>query len=147
MFSGDYSDLEIGSGARCGNVDFVPVVRFRYCFDPLFVAACGCYTLNRWVLRPRLSSPFLRNWFNDLLLIPCALPLVLWIFRRCGMRDTDCPPGLRELLWILAVWSVLFEWIGPHWIPWTTADLWDVLMYWAGGLISWGIWNRGAALE
>ena len=116
--------------------------RFRYCFDPLFLAGSAAYGLNRWILKPRLHSPFLRNWFNDLLLVPCAMPVVLWIFRRCRLRFNDHPPGALELAWILLVWSALFEWIGPKFVPRATADWRDVLMYWAGGIVAWALWNR-----
>ncbi len=84
---------------------------------------------------------FLRSWFNDLLMAPCAIPVVFWIFRRLELRRVDDPPKLIELGWILAVWSVLFEWIGPMYVPGTTADWRDVVMYWAGGFFAWGIWR------
>jgi len=50
---------------------------FGYARDPLCLAACLCYALNRWILPPVFKGGFLRNYFADCLLIPAALPLVL----------------------------------------------------------------------
>jgi hypothetical protein len=114
---------------------------FRYLADPLFLLCCGLYVLNRWLLKPHLHSVFLRSWFDDLLLVPCAIPVLLWIFRRLHLRQMDDPPKLLELAWILLVWSLLFEWIGPRFVSRATADWRDVLMYWAGGMIAWIVWH------
>ena len=114
---------------------------FRYLADPLFLASCGLYAFNRWVLKPHLHSVFLRNWFNDLLLVPCAMPVLFWLFRRLDLRQLDQPPSLVELTWILVVWSVFFELIGPMFVARATADWRDILMYWAGGLFAWCFWK------
>ena|SRR5436190_9835656 len=114
---------------------------FRYLADPLFLVCCGLYVLNRWLLKPHLHFVFLRSWFNDLLLVPCALPIVFWLFRRMDLRRMDDPPKLIEVGWILVVWSVLFEWIGPKFVARATGDWRDVLMYCGGGLFAWGFWR------
>jgi hypothetical protein len=74
----------------------VAVSRFGYLRDRLFVAAVAGYALNRWLLKPRLSSPFLHDHFNDLLLIPAALPVVLWVQRVMGLRKHDLAPSWTE---------------------------------------------------
>ncbi len=110
--------------------------------DPVFLAACLSYAINRWILKPRLHSPFLQNWLNDLLLAPCAFPVLFWLFRVLKVRPESSPPSAWEMVWILTVWSLLFEWIGPKFLPWTTGDWRDVVMYWAGGLAAWLYWRR-----
>ena len=69
--------------------------RFRYCGDPLCAVACALYVLNRFWLRSDVGGPFLAGYFNDLLLIPAALPGVLWLQRRLGVRPTDGWPQWR----------------------------------------------------
>lgn len=118
---------------------------FRYWRDPLFIAGCALYVLNRWVVKPRVHNPFLRFHFNDLLLIPCALPLLLWFHTRLGWRPRDQPPTWGETAAHLLVWSVLFEWIGPHVLARATGDPWDVAAYVAGGLLAAWWWNRQPA--
>ncbi len=115
------------------------VRRFRYFFDELFLAASLGYAMNRWVLKPLVASAFLRGHFNDLLLIPAALPVILWVQRRTGLRSDDGMPSWSEIALHLAVWSLICEFIGPFWLHRGTADLWDVAAYVVGGLAA-GIW-------
>jgi hypothetical protein len=114
---------------------------FGFCRDPLFLIGCGAYTLNRWALKPHFHSPFLQGHFNDLWLIPCALPLVLLLHRRWDLRS-DGPPSFLEVTAHLVFWSALFEWWGPHLWRAAVGDPWDVACYWAGGLLAWLWWNR-----
>ena len=117
--------------------------RFGYWRDPLFLICCGLYALNRWGVKPHVHSPFLHGQFNDLLLIPCALPLVLWLQRRLGLRKHGAPPTFSEIALHLLVWSVVCEGLGPRFMH-TTGDVWDVVAYTAGGLLAWVWWHNPA---
>ena len=116
--------------------------RFGYTWDGLFLLACSLYALNRWVLKPRFHSPFLHDHFNDLLLIPCALPLLLLFQRWLRLRTHDQPPTWGEIALYVVVWSILFEAIGPHIMPWTVGDPWDAVAYAVGGVLSGLWWHR-----
>ena len=116
--------------------------RFRYLRDPLFVLATGSYLLNCGWFRPLANGGFLHNHFNDLLLIPAALPLVLWIQRLTGLRRHDAPPSWFEVVFHAGVWSVVCEFAGPRWLHAGTADPWDVGAYLAGGLLACLWWRR-----
>jgi hypothetical protein len=118
---------------------------FRYVADPLWIVCTASYLCNRFLLKPHLHSPFLHGYFNDLLLIPCALPPVLWLQRRLGLRRHDDPPTAAEIAFHLVVWSILFEVIGPHLFRHATGDGWDVVAYLFGGLGAWGWWSRRRA--
>lgn len=118
--------------------------RFRYLGDPLFLGACALYVLNRWGLKPRVHSAFLHGQFNDLLLIPAALPPLLWLQRRLALRGHDAPPTSGEIIFHLAVWTLLFELMGPRFIAHATGDWRDILAYAAGALLA-GIWWRHPA--
>ncbi len=123
--------------------DGVVVKRFAYWLDPLFLICCALYALNRWVVKPHVHSAFLRGQFDDSLLIPCALPLVLWLQRKLGLRKHDLPPTFGEIAFHLVVWSILFEVIGPH-IMRVTGDPLDVLAYFVGGVVAgWWWWWSG----
>ena len=117
------------------------MTRFRYARDPVCLAACGGYALNRWLLPLALKGTFLRNYFDDTLLIPAALPLVLWLHVRFGWRPADARPRWSEIVFHLAVWSVAAEVIAPHLFARATGDPWDVAAYAGGALVSGLIWQ------
>jgi hypothetical protein len=114
---------------------------FGFYRDPLFLTGCAAYGLNRWLLKPHVHSNFLHSYFNDLWLIPCALPLVLYTHWRMALR-TNRPPTLGEVGGHLVIWSALFEWWGPKLWPSATGDVKDVLCYCVGGVLAWAWWNR-----
>src|SRR5215471_620424 len=119
--------------------------RFRYLRDPLFLIGCAAYAINRWLLKPHIASPFLHSHFNDLFLIPCALPPLLLVQSWLGLRDYDRRPRLREIGFHLAIWSVLFEWIGPRIYSQTVGDPWDVAAYAVGAVVAaiwWCEWQK-----
>jgi hypothetical protein len=134
--------FQTASGGRFGirNVGFA-MSRFGYLRDRLFLVAATGYVINRWVLQPRLASPFLHGYFNDLLLIPAALPVVLWVQRVAGLRDHDRAPSWSEVALHLVAWSVICELIGPRWLHHGTADLWDVAAYTVGGVAAFLWWQ------
>jgi hypothetical protein len=115
--------------------------RFRYLRDPLWVAGCFAYAANRWLVKPHVHTGLFHSCFNDFWLIPCALPPVLWLHRRLGLRWHDDPPRISEILLHLAFWSALFEWIGPRFMTRATGDPFDALAY-AGGALLAGLWWR-----
>jgi hypothetical protein len=119
---------------------------FGFWRDQLFLTGCAAYAVNRWLLKPHCRLPFLHSHFNDLWLIPCALPLLLYVHWRMDLRH-DRPPTIGEVTAHLAIWSALFEWWGPRLLPAATGDGWDVLCYWVGGLAAWLWWNRAAIVR
>jgi hypothetical protein len=116
--------------------------RFRYLADPLFVLCCSLYALNRWAVKPRIHNSFLHGYFNDVLLIPCALPPLLFMQRWLRLRLHDSPPTPSEIALYVVVWSILFEVIGPRIMPWTVGDVWDVAAYSVGGILAGVWWHR-----
>jgi hypothetical protein len=93
------------------------------------------------VLKPQIASPFLRGHFNDLLLIPCAIPPLLLLQRWLRLRAHDRFPSGREILFCLVTWALLFEWIGPRIISSATADPIDALVYCIGAIIAFAWWR------
>src|SRR5262249_14553140 len=128
--------------------DFSPFVKpFRYLRDGLFLACCSFYAINRWGLKPHVHSAFLHVHFNDLLLIPCALPPLLWVHRLLQIRSKESPPTFFEIVLHVAIWSVLFEVTGPHIIRRATGDPWDAVAYLVGGMAAGLWWNRSRLLD
>jgi len=113
---------------------------FGYVFDPLFLFCCALYATNRWLIKPHCHIEFFHAWFNDLWLIPCALPPVLLIQRWLGLRTHDEPPTFGEIAAHLVGWSILFEVIGPH-IMRTVGDPWDAVAYAFGAILAYFWWR------
>lgn len=116
--------------------------RFAYAFDPLCLTACALYALNRFYLHAHTHSAFLHSYFNDLLLIPAALPLALWVQRRFHLRRDDASPRWTEIGLHLAVWSIAAEVIAPLIFSRATGDTRDLLAYTAGALLAGCWWQR-----
>ena len=116
--------------------------RLFYLRDIAFVCGCFLYAFNRWGLQPQ--SGFLRNHFADLLLMPCALPVLMQIQHWIGLRQTNQWPGCREIVLYLFLWSALFEWVGPALVEHATGDCWDVAAYAMGAALCSVRWRCGA---
>ncbi|GAB5561988.1 MAG: hypothetical protein SynsKO_36350 [Synoicihabitans sp.] len=112
---------------------------FAYGRDPLCLVAIGLYALNRWGVKPQLDVRFLHDHFNDVLLIPAALPLVLWLQRKLGWRDHDGRPDAKEIALHLVVWGLIAEVSGPYLFDHATGDWRDLVAYTVGALLA-GIW-------
>lgn len=117
---------------------------FRYERDFWCLLSWGFYAVNRLLLKPTLGEEvaFLHGQFNDALLIPAILPLLLRIEKLSGLRRHDSPPLLHEVVIYTALWSVLFEAVFPTIWPGGTADWLDVAAYAAGGTVAWVLWGR-----
>lgn len=115
--------------------------RFAYLRDPAFLVALAAYSLNQFWLKRVSASPFLHAHFNDLLLMPAALPPVLWLHRQLGWRRHDEPPRWAEMFGHLAIWSLICEVVGPHWLKLGTSDPLDVLAYTVGGVTACWWWS------
>jgi hypothetical protein len=114
---------------------------FRFWRDSLCVLACAAYALNRWVVAPHSASPFLHNYFNDLLLIPAALPFLLWVQHKLALRPESGPPTFAEVFSHLIIWTIICEVIGPRIFPHAIGDRFDALAYAIGALLAWGWWS------
>ena len=115
--------------------------RFRYGLDPLCVAACVAYAIVRWIVRPHADSLFWQGYATDCLLIPAALPLLLWVQRCLGLRNDDSFPAWREIAFVFAAWSVTAEAIAPRLFSRATGDWHDVLAYGVGALVAGAWWT------
>jgi hypothetical protein len=118
------------------------LIPFGYLRDRLFLVCCGLYVLNRWVIKPSVPGGFFAFWFNDLLLMPCAVPVCLWLWRQAGLRRKDVPPTAAETVGLLLLWTLMFEVAGPRLTARATADWRDAAAYAAGALLAWIWWNR-----
>lgn len=122
---------------------------FRFWRDPLCLGSWALYILNRFVLAPRFGTdfPFLRDHFNDLLLVPAALAPFLWARQKLGLRRAMNAPTWREIVVLTLLASIVFEGLGPKFVGHSVGDWRDVFVYWLGALVAGAWWNRSKPVE
>lgn len=118
--------------------------RFRYGLDAVCLLACGLYAACRWLLQPHLAGTVWQGHATDFLLIPAALPPMLWVQRRLGLRAHDGFPTRDEIILHLAAWSITAEVVAPLMFRSATGDWLDVPAYASGALVAWGGWTLAA---
>lgn len=110
------------------------------------LAAVALHLLNRFVLEPLSGDPgdFFHCYADDVLCLPLALPLLLWLLRRLGLRADDRPPTIAEIALLWALWSWFCEVVAPN-LPQLYAhavgDPLDVAAYAAGGAAAALLWR------
>lgn len=122
---------------------------FKYICDPLCIIGWIAYIGNKWILDffHFQKIKFFDSYFNDFFLIPCVLPPLLLIHRLISLRKSDKFPTLKEVIYHLVIWSIWFEGLGPIFFKQAVSDIWDIVAYWSGGIISWMIWNKYTILS
>jgi hypothetical protein len=103
-------------------------------FDPYFVLYSLVWTsihTGRFFHHP---IPLLNDHLTDFIAIPVMAHLALVFTRRFIVRDPDYKYPLSFLLFMALFVSVVFEWIMPRLSPAYTADWWDVVAYFEGGI-------------
>ncbi len=122
---------------------------FKYLQDRLFLGSGVVYLLNllfisnwQWA-----GQSIARNFLNDLLLVPVALPLILFSSHILKIRSGSSPPTLLEIFIPTTIWAIAFEFVGPNVFNKGTSDSLDIAAYFLGGCVAWGVWNRGCLLR
>jgi len=104
------------------------------------IIVAGLYALNRFhLIQVSCFDGFLHCYLNDTLAPLVLIPLFINIHIAAGLRRNTLPPCLIEVAVYFFVLSVFFEWIAPTYNARSVADIYDVLAYFAGSVIYFGI--------
>ena len=109
--------------------------------DPFWGISIACYIIHRFwqVLSP--DSGWMDRHWNDLWMLPCALPLILSLYGALGMRAHALRVTGGEILWHGLLWGFMAEFIGPLLFDHAVSDLWDLLAYALGGFLMFFRWH------
>jgi len=122
---------------------------FRYLRDPLFLFCVTLYFANRIFLKPHIRGgvfgAFLHDSLNDVICLPFWVPIMVWLMRKMGLRQSDAPPQGVEIIIPLLLWSWFFELILPTLAPFrhlAVCDPNDILCYTVGAVLAALFWGR-----
>jgi hypothetical protein len=124
---------------------------FKYLTDPLFLLSSVAYAINKTLLvftkGSNWASAFLASYFNDLLLVPVAIPIILFFSKTLAFRPRSLSPSLPEVAIPVLIWSIAFEVVGPYVFRRGVSDPFDVIAYCFGGFASWLFWQLTGPLR
>ncbi len=120
----------------------------NYCFwkDKLFLISSLIYFFNTYYLKHLIKVDFFQNYLNDILLIPCALPPLIYLYVKLKLRNQKSFPTTLEVFSFFIFSSFVFECLGPKYLNKGVADYFDILAYAIGGIISNYFWNKNSKL-
>lgn len=111
--------------------------------NPL-VQGCAVVYLLHSLWRHFLPEPWLLQYYlNDLLCMPLVLGAAVFVQRNLLLRRPDYGLNAYQIGMVVVYWSVMFEGVIPHFVARYTADIFDVVMYGAGGLAFYFFGNAG----
>lgn len=115
--------------------------KYKFIRDYFFLISLIIYGLNYVSIKFGIyTNYFMQCYFNDIFLVPVALPVVLYIVKLLKYRGSYYPT-LSEILTCLIIWSVFFEYIGPKYLNKGIADVYDVIAYFIGAVVSFIVWR------
>jgi hypothetical protein len=97
-------------------------------FIPAFV-----FILNQLLQLSHHQLTFLSCYLDDLLCLP--LVFSTWQFFFKMFTGDDYHFSFFKITWTAAYFSFAMEWLLPQFSQRYTRDLWDVVMYFAGGML------------
>ena len=98
------------------------------------------YIGNRWIITPHIEQAhFLRSYVGDILALPVYLPLSYFLAVKLGIIPPDFRFGFVHLVAVVLIFGLIFEGIVPMILTSSTRDYGDIIAYFSGGLLVYGI--------
>jgi len=107
----------------------------KYTGPFLFCLVVLLFFFNQWLEIADLSSAFMRNYLDDLLLLPIFLSIVGWIFCKVGLTEYF-RISLTQVVIVALYFIIVFEIILPLYFHIGISDPTDALMYLLGGAMT-----------
>ncbi len=102
--------------------------------------SASIYVLNRFLLIPRLPEiGFFNKYLGDMLALPVYLPLSFYLAWRLHLISEDFQFKITHIVGAGIIFSILFEGLIPAIDATAIRDPWDILAYFAGGLVVYGV--------
>ena len=111
------------------------------------VASLIVYPINRFYLKPHhIGGWFTHGYLNDVLCLPLFVPMILYVQYVLGVRKHRDFPRLWEVFQSFLAFTLVFQFITPRFPKTfiTAGDHYDIIAYFAGGLVACIYWSRVA---
>lgn len=76
----------------------------------------------------------INNYLNDFLIVPIVLTISLYVTRFLR-NSKEYKLSIGVIIYICVLYATLFEFIFPKYLSRYTADIIDVILYFAGGFV------------
>ncbi|MBT5927893.1 MAG: hypothetical protein HOH33_14870 [Verrucomicrobia bacterium] len=93
------------------------------------------------------ESGWMDYYWNDVWMLPCAIPLVLSVYNALGLRQSMEIPSGFEILWHGILWGLIAEFVGPLLFVHAVGDPWDLAAYAVGGFLLYFRWHLPITTE
>ena len=94
------------------------------------------YALNRLLLVQMMPEVgFLKKYLSDMLALPVYLPVSLYLARRLHLVPQEYKLHFTHIFAAVLIFGLIFEGIVPVIDTTATRDTFDILAYFAGGLL------------
>ncbi|WP_270089927.1 hypothetical protein [Sphingobacterium sp. SYP-B4668] len=102
--------------------------------DSYFIGYSISWILIRFTRQGGHPIPLLNNWLTDFVFVP----LIIHVSQAVGIYFLQTKKPFRyplfQILLISLATSYVFEWMMPEFTIHHTSDLWDVVVYFLGGM-------------
>ncbi len=102
--------------------------------DSYFVFYCCSWFLIRYTRKLQIPIPVLNNWLTDFVFVPLIAHISLVIGSLAFIPNGAFKYPIYQILSISLLSTIVFEGILPYYTSYNTADFYDVLAYFAGGI-------------
>lgn len=102
--------------------------------DRYFVFYCCSWLLIRYTRKLQIPIPLLNNWLTDFVFVPLIAHVSFVLGTLIFKPDGTFKYPLYQILSISLLIALVFEGILPYYTHYNTADFYDVLAYFAGGI-------------
>ncbi len=102
--------------------------------DRYFVFYCCSWLLIRYTRKLQIPISFLNSWLTDFVFVPLITHISFVLGSLIFMPDGTFKYPLYQILSISLFISLVFEGTLPYYTHYNTADFYDVLAYFAGGM-------------
>ena len=107
--------------------------------DRYFVFYCCSWLLIRYTRKLHLPIPLLNNWLTDFVFVPLIAHISFVLGSVIFTTNGTFKYPLYQILSISLLSALVFEGILPYYTDYNTADFYDVLAYFSGGVFYYAV--------